>query len=191
MVESLIKRMQLIARPLIMKSLLSTYMWRHAILHTEALIRVSASAYEKYSLIQLAFGREPNISHLIIFGCDVYVSTAPSQRTKIGPQRRLGIYVGCDSPLIIQYLEPQTGDLLTARFADCHFDEKVFSVLEGENKQAGKNLNGVKYLLHLDLLTKQCRIMHLQSIANQLPDAFADTKSVKNHIYQLQMLPLV
>ena len=187
--ESLIKRLQLIARPLIMKSKLPTSVWGHAIVHAEVLIRIRPSAYHKYSPIQLAFGREPNISHLRIFGCAVYVPIAPPQRTKMGPQRRLGIYVGCDSPSIIRYLEPQTGDVFTARFADCHFDEKVFPVLGGENKQVGKDIKWcVPSLLHLDPPTKQSelevrRIMHLQSIANQLPDAFADTKLVtKSHI---------
>ena len=99
--ESLIKRLQLIARPLIMRSKLPTYVWRHAILHAKALIRVRPSAYQKYSLIQLAFRREPNISHLRIFGCAVYVPIAPPQRTNMGPQRRLGVYVGCDSPSVI------------------------------------------------------------------------------------------
>ena len=38
-------------------------------------------------------------------------------------------------------------------------------------------------LLHMDPYTKQCKlevqkIVHLQAIANQLPDAFTDTKRV-------------
>ncbi|KAL1195003.1 Retrovirus-related Pol polyprotein from transposon RE2 [Cardamine amara subsp. amara] len=33
----------------------------------------------------------------------------------MGPQRRMGIYVGYDSPTIIKYLEPTTGDLFKAR----------------------------------------------------------------------------
>jgi hypothetical protein len=49
----------------------------------------------------------------------------------MGPQRRLGIYVGFDSPSIIRYLEPLTGDVFTARFADCHFNETVFPPLGG------------------------------------------------------------
>ena len=77
---------------------------------------------------EIVFGREPNISHLRIFGCAVYVLVAPPQRTKIGPQRRLRVYVGCDSPSIIRYLEPQTG-VKDSCFADYHFDEKVFLVL--------------------------------------------------------------
>ena len=47
----------------------------------------------------------------------------------------LGIYVGYESPSIIKYLEPSTGDLFTARFADCHFDEKLNPTLGGETKQ--------------------------------------------------------
>ena len=40
--------------------------------------------------------------------------------------------MGFDSPSIIRYLEPLTGDMFTARFADCHFDETVFPSLGGE-----------------------------------------------------------
>ena len=75
-----------------------------------------------------------NITHLRIFGCAVYVPIAPPQRTKMGPQRRLGIYVGFESPSIIKYLEPLTGDIFTARFAGCQFDELIFPEL-GREKQ--------------------------------------------------------
>ena len=51
----------------------------------------------------------------------------------MGPQRRLGIYVGFDSPSIVRYLEPSTSDVFKARFHDCHFDVKLFLILEGEN----------------------------------------------------------
>ena len=78
--------------------------------------------------MQLIFDHQPDISHLRSFGYTVYVPIAPINRTKIGPQRRLGIYVGLDSPSIIRYLEPLTGDLFTARFADCHFNERNFSL---------------------------------------------------------------
>ena len=52
----------------------------------------------------------------------------------MGPQRRLGIYVGFLSTSIIHHLEPLTGNLFTALFANCHFDESVFSPL-GEDKR--------------------------------------------------------
>ena len=47
----------------------------------------------------------------------------------------IGIYVVYESPSIIKYLEPSTRDLFAARFADCHFDEKLYPTLGGETKQ--------------------------------------------------------
>ncbi|GKE07279.1 hypothetical protein Tco_1399297 [Tanacetum coccineum] len=107
----------------------------------------------------------------------------------MGPQRRLGIYVGYETSSIIRYIEPLTGDLFTTRFADCHFDEAVFPELGGVKKNQEKDVTWCEpSLLYLDPRTKQCetevqKIVHLQEIANQLPDAFTDTKRVtKSHI---------
>ena len=104
-------------------------------------------------------GHQPNISYLRFFGCAVYVPIAPPQRTKMGPQRRLGIYVGFDSPSIIRYLEPLTGDMFTARFADCHFDETVFPSLGGEKTvlEEQQELTWVvPTLSHFDPRSTQC-----------------------------------
>ena len=187
--ESFIKRLQLIARPLLMKSKLPISCWGHAILHAAALIRIRPTSYNKTSPLQLVFGHIPNISHIRIFGCAVYVPITPPQRTKMGPQRRLGIYVGFESPSIIKYLEPMTGDLFTARFADCHFDESIFPTLGGKNNQLGKDISWNELSLsHFDPRTKECelnvqKIIHLQRLANQLPDAFTDSKKVtKSHV---------
>jgi hypothetical protein len=57
------------------------------------------------------------------------------QHTKMDPQRRLRIYIGFESLSIIKYLEPLTSDSFMARFVDCHFNETMFPVLEGEIKQ--------------------------------------------------------
>jgi hypothetical protein len=59
---------------------------------------------------------------------------------KMGPQRRLRIYIGFHSPSIIKYLEPLTEDIFIARFADCQFDEIIFPILGGE-KKTGKTSN--------------------------------------------------
>jgi hypothetical protein len=104
----------------------------HAILHAISLVRIRPTTYQKYCHLQLAFGQPPNISHFRIFGYAVYVPIAPPQRTKMGPQRRLGIYVGFDSLSIIRYLEPLTGDIFRARFEYCHFDENLFPSLGKE-----------------------------------------------------------
>jgi hypothetical protein len=83
------------------------------------------------------------------------------------PQRRLRIYIGFHSPSITKYLEPLTGDIFTARFADCRFDETIFPILGGEKdkleKQATWNASSISYL---DLRSGQCelkvqKIIHL------------------------------
>ncbi|KAJ9541050.1 hypothetical protein OSB04_027556 [Centaurea solstitialis] len=165
--ESLIKRLQLIARPLIMRTKLPVSIWGHAILQAASLIRIRPSAYHTYTPLQLAFGQEPNISHLRIFECAVYVPIAPPQRTKMGPQRRLGIYVGYETSSIIRYLEPLTGDVFIARFAYCHFNETMFPALGGEKKIKENDVSWCEpSLSYLDPRTKQYemevqKIMHL------------------------------
>jgi len=54
--ESFIKRLQLIARPLLMKSKLHVSAWGHAILHAASLIQIRPTSYQKYFPLQLAFG---------------------------------------------------------------------------------------------------------------------------------------
>ncbi|KAM1174963.1 hypothetical protein ACFX19_028018 [Malus domestica] len=83
--EAFIKRLQLIARTLLMKTKLPVSAWGHAILHAASLVRLRPIANHQYSSIQLVFGQQPNISHLRVFGCAVYVPIAPPQQTKMGP----------------------------------------------------------------------------------------------------------
>src|SRR5690606_20532774 len=107
----------------------------HAGRHAAELIRIRPSGEHIYSPSQLITGQEPYISHLKTFGCSVYVPIAPPQRTKMRPQRRMGTYVGFESPTIIKYPEPTTGDLFKAIYADCHFDESELPTLGGENNK--------------------------------------------------------
>ncbi|KAL0392656.1 UNVERIFIED_CONTAM: hypothetical protein Sradi_2488400 [Sesamum radiatum] len=83
-----------------------------------------------------------------------------------------------------------TGDQFTARYLDCQFNETIFPVLGGEDKEIKRkdiawNATSMSFL---DLRTNDSelevqRIIHLQSVANRLPDAFIDTKKVtKSHI---------
>ena len=130
--ESLIKRLQWIFRPLLLNSKLPIAAWGHAILHVTALIRLRPSGSQTFSPMQFATRIQSNISHLRTFGCAVYVPIAPPQKTKMGPQRRLDIYVGFDSHSIIRYLEPLTGDAFKARFDECVFDETLFPALGNE-----------------------------------------------------------
>ena len=66
---------------------------KHAILHVALLVRIKPTNYYKSSPLKLVLGQEPNISHIRIYGCAIYVSIAPPQRTKMGTQRMLEIYV--------------------------------------------------------------------------------------------------
>ena len=109
----------------------------------------------------------------------------------MGPQWRLGIYVGFDSPSIIRYLESLTGDVFRARFPNCHSYETVFPPLGGEKSipEERKEITWKASILsHFDPRKNQCElevqmIIYLQNLANQLPDAFVDVKKVtKSHI---------
>ena len=189
--ESFIKRLQLIARPLLLKTKLPLSAWGNAIIHAAKLIRLRPTANQGLSPFQLVLGYQPNISHLRVFGCAVYVPIAPTHRPKLGPQRRLGIYVGFQSSSIITYVESLTGEVFTARFADCHFNENVFPPLGG-GKPIPEEWRKITWnessLSHFDPPTKQSelevqKIIHLQDLANRLPDAFIDsTKVTKSHI---------
>ena len=109
-------------------------------MHAVSLVRIRPTAYHEYSPSQLVLGKQPNISHLQIFGCAVYIPIALTQCTKMGPQRRLEIYVDFDSLSIIRYLEALTKDVFTARFADYHFNESIFPPLEGEKSVPKKTM---------------------------------------------------
>ena len=159
--ESFIKRLQLIARPLLLKTKLPLSAWGHAIIHAAKLIHLRPTANQGLSPFQLVLGYQPNISHLRVFGCAVYVPIAPTHRPKLGPQRRLGIYVGFQSSSIITYVEPLTGEVFTARFADCHFNENVFPPLGGGKpipEERRKITWNESSLSHFDPPTKQSEL---------------------------------
>nr|GEW40801.1 putative RNA-directed DNA polymerase [Tanacetum cinerariifolium] len=74
----------------------------------------------------------------------------------MGPQRRLRIYVRYETSSIIRYVEHLTGDVFTARFADCHFNESIFPPLGGEKKTHEKDVSWSEpSLLYLVSRTKQ------------------------------------
>ena len=74
--ESFIKLLQLIARPIPMRTKLPISAWGHAIMYVAVLVRIRPTSYQKFSPLQLIFGQEPNIAYLRIFGCAVYVLIA-------------------------------------------------------------------------------------------------------------------
>ena len=105
--------------------------------------------------------------------------------------------MGYDSPSIIRYLEPSTGDVLTARFVDCHFNENLFPPLEEEksvSEERRENTWNASVMSHFDPRTNQSKlevqmIIHFQNLANQLPDAFTNTKKVTKSYVPVSKTP--
>ena len=130
-------------------------------MHVAALVRIRLTTYHEYSPSQLVLGKQPNIYHLRFFCCVVYVPIAPTQRTKMGHQRRLRIYIGFDFPSITRYLEPLTDDVFTVRFADYYFNEGVFLSLGGEKSILEERQEitwNTSTMSHLGPCTSQCEL---------------------------------
>jgi hypothetical protein len=109
-----------------------------------------------------------------------------------GPTPEDGVYAGYESPSIIKYLEPKTGDLFTSWYADSIFDEDYFPALGGGLYLNSKECREIEWsassIRSLDPCTKDTqlevqRIINMQQLANNLPDAFTNIKGVsKSHI---------
>ena len=74
--KATIKRIQLVARAMVMGTNLPVSAWGYAVLHAATLIRLRPAANQVFSAYHMVTGYEPNISHLHIFGCAYYASTA-------------------------------------------------------------------------------------------------------------------
>ena len=85
--EATIKRLQIVARALVMRTNLPISAWGYAIFYATLLIHFKPIASQLFSAYQLVTRYEHDISHLRIFGSAVYMLIAPPQRTKIGPWR--------------------------------------------------------------------------------------------------------
>jgi hypothetical protein len=88
------------------------------------------------------------------------------------------------------------GDLFTARFTDCIFNEDHFPALGGElyrNKcqEIEWNAEGISFQDPRTIETEQQvqRINDLQNIANNLPDAFTDCKGVTKSYHPARNVP--
>jgi hypothetical protein len=104
----------------------------------------------------------------------------------MGPHIKMGIYMGYLSPSIIKYLEPMTGDLFTARFADCIFNDDHFLTLGGEfnyNSEYQEINWDDKSIISSDSCTQETelqvqKIINLQNPVNNLLNVFTNYKGV-------------
>jgi hypothetical protein len=85
LVESLIKRIKLIARPLLHNYNLPITYWGHTVFHSADLIQLRPTTYHSTSPLYLVCGNAPSISHLRKVGCTVYALISPPERTLMGP----------------------------------------------------------------------------------------------------------
>jgi hypothetical protein len=79
----------------------------------------------------------------------------------MGLHRKLGICVGYHSLSIIKCLEPFTGDLFTAQYTDCIFNDDHFSTLWGDYKYHSEcqEINwDDKFILSSDPRTKETKL---------------------------------
>jgi hypothetical protein len=118
------------------------------------------------------------------FGCAVSVPFHhPSE--PLWPQQKNGDLCGYQSPSIIKYLGPLTGDLFTAQFADCIFNEEHFLTLGRDNKYQkecqeidwdAESISSNPRTNESELQVQN--IITLQDLANNLLDAFTNYKNV-------------
>ena len=174
-----------------MRSNLLTLAWGYAILYAGTLVRLRLSSLESITPTKVVLEQIPNIKHLRNFYYKVLVPITPPHRTKMSPQRREDIYIACETPSIIRYLDLPTGNLLQGRFVDCFFDAEKFLCLVGQlNLYRDLNLNTISTPnMFPDPRTQECergikRILHLNQLADGLPDLFNNTTNVtKSHIH--------
>ena len=114
--EAYIKKLQMVARPLLLHWKLPATLWGHAILHAAALLRLRPTLLNPITSQQLLIGHTPDVSHLRIFGCRVWVPRPEPLRRTISALREEGVYMGFDSSSILRYFVPSTGVLLKAHF---------------------------------------------------------------------------
>ncbi|XP_070049679.1 uncharacterized protein [Nicotiana tomentosiformis] len=87
------------------------------------------------------------------------------------------------------------GDLFTARFADCRFHEAFFPKLGGKIGEIKRDILWKIPSSHLDPRASICekevqKIIHLQKIANQMPDAFTDLKRITKLYILAENVPI-
>src|ERR1700738_183164 len=92
--EAFVKKIQLITRPLLLHSNLPSDLWGHAVLHSAALLRLRPTLLNTQTPYELVAGRPPDVAHIRVFGCQVWIPVSEPRRQTIGPHRQEGIYVG-------------------------------------------------------------------------------------------------
>ena len=138
---------------------------------------------------ELLSGRPPNISHIRIFGCQVWVPLPDPKRHTIGSHRQKGIYGGFVSLSIIRYIDPITRSLYKVRFVNCKFLEDKFPTLTPSPTQIPLNF-GTPETLTMNpnpptslANTEVTKLLNLRALAENSPDGFStEPRIIRNPI---------
>ena len=182
--ENIVKRLQHVARPLLLQSNLPPECWGLAILHAKDLLQLRPIPSQGISPLQILTGVPPSVKHIRVFGCAVHVPIPAVDWIKIGPRRQLGIYVGFYSQSIIRYIDPTSGEQHKAPFRNCVFDERRFPSLGGGIKDREQTAIQWDWKPEdhqfSDFNTGEgdrevTRLLKLKFIADHTPDAFVES----------------
>jgi hypothetical protein len=102
--EAFTNKIQLVIHPLLLRAQCPSSMWRHVVLHATILLKLRPTLLNVQTPAELQSGRTPDVSHIRIFGYQVWDLVPKPKRYTVGPHKEERIYVGFDSPFIIQYL---------------------------------------------------------------------------------------
>ena len=106
--EAFVKKIQLVARPLLLHAKLSSSMWGRAVLYAAILLKLIPIMLYVQTPHELLIRRPPNVQHIRAFGYQVLVPLRQLKRLMIGPHCQEDIYVGFYSTSIIRNLKPTT-----------------------------------------------------------------------------------
>ena len=146
---------------MLLRAHLSSNIWGHVVLYAAALLRLRPTLLNVQTPYELLSGRPPNISHIRVFRCQVWV-----------PLR-----------------DPLTRILYKAQFANCKFLETTFRALPTTSIQPPLNF-GARDTLTMNpdpptLLpnTKVTKLLNMKSLAENTPDGFStEPRIIRNHI---------
>ena len=97
--------------------------------------------------------------------------------------------MGFDSPSIIRYLEPSTGNLLKAKFANCRFIEHVFATAHQPNSDTPLNYVAPKtFNMNPDpptslTNTETIKLLKIKALAENTHDGFStEDRIIRNAV---------
>ncbi|MGK2912532.1 MAG: reverse transcriptase domain-containing protein [Sphingobium sp.] len=112
-----------LARAMLIAKNLPHFLWAEAVSYAAYLrFRVSTPALTNKTPYEAWHGSKPNVSHLREFGCDVWILSEGSNRSKLDPKANKFVFVGFEEgPKAVRYYNPATRRILVSR--DAYFNE--------------------------------------------------------------------